>query len=348
MQKVIERLIHSTPALSKNSYTVAKLAGQASTREYFRITFDNGQTAVLMKIPAGAASVSEEISKSDQAITELPFINVQKYLESLALPVPHILAYSQSDSLLLLQDLGDESLEQVIRGASKEALTSSYQQAISLLVEMQTKTTTQLDARCVAFSRMYDENLLNGEFDHFVEYGIEDRFQKKMNQADRKKFDEMARSITQQLTQTPQGFVHRDFQSRNLIRHDNKLWMIDFQDALMGPMIYDLAALLRDSYVSLDWSTIDKLQKDYLEKIGKNHPYKNREKELKKDFDLQTIQRKLKDAGRFQYILTVKKNPSFLVHVPHSLRYVREALERRKEYAEMLSLLEKYILEFNL
>ncbi len=301
-----------------------------------------------MKMPVGAASVSEEISKSDKPMAELPFINVQKYLLSLGLPVPKIIAYSKDDALLLLQDLGDQSFEETIR--EKKLLVASYQQAISLLAEMQAKTKTSPNLNCIAFSRFYDENLLNWEFDHFVSFGIEDRFQIKMDPADRKFFDESTRSISKHLTKSPQGFVHRDFQSRNLIvdnKDNKKLWMIDFQDALVGPTIYDLVALLRDSYVSLDWPTIDLLQKTYLEKIETNHPYKNEEAQLRKDFDLQTIQRKLKDAGRFQYILTVKKNPSFLVHVPNSLRYVREALTRQPDYHELLKLLAKYVPDFN-
>jgi aminoglycoside/choline kinase family phosphotransferase len=121
--------------------------------------------------------------------------------------------------------------------------------------------------------------------------------------------------------------------------------VIDFQDALQGPRQYDLVALLRDSYVELDRPLIDRLLHRYLEKFAAEGGPVLDEQEFAGFFDLLTVQRKLKDAGRFVFIDQVKKNPSFLVHIPSSLRYVRDALKRRPELREVQEILMSHVPE---
>ena len=122
--------------------------------------------------------------------------------------------------------------------------------------------------------------------------------------------------------------------------------MIDFQDALMGPLLYDLTALLRDSYIVLDVEQIDQLTSYYAEKADAKNPYSKKPEDVKRDFRLITLQRKLKDTGRFQFIHTVKNNPSFLPCVKPSLGYIKDALEKSPEYGELKEIFEKYLPEF--
>lgn len=340
MQEALERLIGSVDKLPHKPFTLTRLAGQASYREYFRLTFENGATAILMKMPVGVSSISEEVTKSDKPIDELPFINIQRYLKECELPVPEIFGYSADDGLLLLQDTGDRSLESLVQTANEQQTLFFYKKAIELLSDLQRKTSAQA---CIAYARRFDESLLNWEFDHFREYGLEDRLNIKLSPEERFLFEKITRAITQKIVDMPQGFVHRDFQSRNLHLAEYQFWMIDFQDALTGPLVYDLTALLRDSYVVLSGENIQILLEEYTKKVDPLHPYHENLEKLKKDFDLMTIQRKLKDAGRFQYIHTVKKNSGFLKSVAPSLKYVKEALERQKEFGELMDLLEKYI-----
>jgi len=121
--------------------------------------------------------------------------------------------------------------------------------------------------------------------------------------------------------------------------------VIDFQDALQGPRQYDLVALLRDSYVELDRPLIDKMLKRYLARLQEEGGPRLDEREFVAFFDLLTVQRKLKDAGRFVFIDQVKKNPSFLVHIPSSLRYVKGALARRPDLAEVREILALHVPE---
>ncbi|MBI4411027.1 MAG: phosphotransferase [Deltaproteobacteria bacterium] len=346
MDEVIRDLLKSQTNIPLSPFELHKLSGDASYREYYRLRFDNGKTFMVMKMPAGPSSVSEEITKTSKQIDELPFINVQHYLKSLSLPVPDILAYSKKDGLLILEDLGDVTLEKTVRDLPSAQRTAWYQKALDLLALLQKKSRAVPPKDCVAIYRTFDANLLNWEFDHFLEYGIEDRLQIKVPATDKKKFAELTRTITKKIVQMPQGFVHRDFQSRNLMVQNDSLRLIDFQDALMGPLLYDLVALLRDSYIELSPAEIEGLQEFYVKKIDNDHPYHAKIKAIRNDFDLITIQRKLKDTGRFQFIKTVKKNDSFLKSVPASLRYVKQALERQTEYAELLQVIGKYLPEF--
>ncbi len=185
----------------------------------------------------------------------------------------------------------------------------------------------------MAFSRCFDFDLLKWELDHFVEYGLP----QPLDAVRAGELDRQFRAIAERLAAAPPGFVHRDYQSRNLMVQEGasgtRLRVIDFQDALLGPSAYDLVGLLRDSYVPLPDRLLDELVAYYCELAG---AAPGAFVEL---FDLQTVQRKLKDAGRFVFIDRVKKNPTFLVHIPASLAYVRRALARLPEWETLGNLL---------
>jgi aminoglycoside/choline kinase family phosphotransferase len=126
---------------------------------------------------------------------------------------------------------------------------------------------------------------------------------------------------------------------------DGDLVVIDFQDALLGPRQYDLVALLRDSYVELDWAFVDGMLDRYLAAFQRETGQAIDPRSFKDFFDLLTVQRKLKDAGRFEYINRVKGNPGFLVSIPASLRYVKSALGRRGELSSMREIIARYVPE---
>lgn len=316
----------------KEPPALAKLHGDASNRIYYRTQLE-GKSVIVMQLPPGAASISEEITRRPSK--ELPFINIQRYLHRQGLPVPQIL--HASERVLVLEDLGTKSLESFVLSSEKDRL-HWYRQAVDLLIQMQNNTPP--DPSCIAFARSFDDFLLNWEFDHFLEYGIEVRQGICIDRQDRKQIKQGMNFVTYALLQLPQAFVHRDFQSRNLMVHQDRLVLIDFQDALMGPFVYDLVALLRDSYVTLRDDEMEFLIDYYLKSRPCDPVF------FRKMFDWMTIQRKLKDVGRFIYIDRVKQNPNFLPYVTPSLQYVREALERQPELAPLKQVLAKYVPEF--
>ena len=198
-----------------------------------------------------------------------------------------------------------------------------------MLVRIHTRATTSVDPTCLAFGRSFDAPLLMWEFDHFVEYGVIARrgpLETKHQQIIRAEFHKIA----ERLAALPKVFTHRDYHSRNLMIDGANLGVIDFQDALMGPAVYDLASLLRDAYIALDEPVVDALIGHYLDAmVVENHRFADRS-DFRRMFDLMSIQRNLKAAGRFVYIDRVKHR--FEISCRHS-----SSVELRKTQSLPLS-----------
>jgi hypothetical protein len=151
--------------------------------------------------------------------------------------------------------------------------------------------------------------------------------------------------IAELLAAQPRVFTHRDYHSRNLMVDDGRLGVLDFQDALMGPATYDLASLLRDAYIALEESLIDELVQYYLDRMAEQGAVWADRAAFRRLFDLTSIQRNLKAAGRFVYIDQVKKNPKFLSDIPRVLGYVRRNLATYPELATLRKHLTPYVSE---
>lgn len=327
--------------LGKPLRKLEKLHGDASYRTYYRAFAEGNESYIIMQMPEGKQSASEEITNFNGTHQELPFISVTRFLERCHLPIPAIVKEDMSHHLLILEDLGDQLMFNLVEGKSEDMQRRWYKQAIDLLMRMQGAAEAHRDDRCIAFNRSFDATLFNWEFDHFLEYGIEERLDASIDAHDRAVFGKCTRSISKEIMTFPYGFTHRDFQSRNLLLKEDELFMIDYQDALMGPRVYDLVALLRDSYVTLPSDLVRDLIGYYAATGDLDVD------EVEYQFDLVTIQRKLKDAGRFVYIDRVKGNPNFLKNIPTSLGYVKEAFERSGAHRELCEVLKKYVPEWN-
>jgi aminoglycoside/choline kinase family phosphotransferase len=307
------------------------MPGGASLRRYHRVEGD-GATVVVME--TGDPQHSDEVVKG--TVAELPFVDVQRYLERGGVAVPKIFEYDRANGLLYIEDLGDITFESRVAQADVATRRRYYQLAIDQLVAMQKYAAANPDPKCVAFGRAFDYDLLKWELDHFREYGLEAQGMMP-TAAEREALDRHFKRIADRLAGEPRIFVHRDYQSRNLMVQDSpsgpRLRVIDFQDALLGTAAYDLVGLLRDSYVVLEPSLLDEL-------VG----YHARRAELDEAkfralFNLQVVQRKLKDAGRFVFIERVKKIPGFMQHIPSSLGYVSAAMKQLPELRELCEIL---------
>lgn len=307
--------------------TVETLVGDASTRRYHRVRLAGGSPAsvVVMELP-------DEPLKSDEATSpglgpaELPFLNVQRYLDKGGIPVPRVFRHDVQRGLVGLEDLGDRTFEGVVQTATVSERARFYRAAITQIVALQALGDRRPDPACIAFSRRFDETLLRWELEHFKEWYLEAERGVTLDGAEAAVLETAFDWIARQLATAPTTLVHRDFQSRNLmvIGDDGStpdLKVIDFQDALLGTRAYDLVALLRDSYVVLSAAEVDGLVGDFVARAGIED-----QAAFRRLFVLQTLQRKLKDTGRFVFIDRVRKNPSFLRWIPASLGYVREAL----------------------
>lgn len=336
-----------TPAIHEiaggQSPRIEPMPGGASLRRYHRVEVPGGKPASLVVMETGDPKHSDEVTKGP--VGELPFLNVQRYLARGGVAVPEVYRYDQPNGLVYLEDLGDITFESRVAAPNDEARRTYYRLAIDQLVAMQRYAAAQPDPACIAFGRGFDYELLKWELDHFREYGLEAQgFM--LSPADAEALERIFRGIAEELAAAPRGFVHRDYQSRNLMVQDTpagpRLRVIDFQDALLGTAAYDLVGLLRDSYIALDGPLLDELVAYHVRRAELD------EAAFVRLFDLQTVQRKLKDAGRFVFIEQVKKIPGFMQHIPSSLGYVARALGRLPELAELRAILARHLPVFRI
>jgi aminoglycoside/choline kinase family phosphotransferase len=328
------------------------LPGDASNRRYFRLFLAEAPmpSVILMQLaePEAFKASEEAVSEATVAIHELPFLNVREHLAGAGVAVPNLYYHDQSSGLLYLEDFGDMLLSEACRDKTAAQIEDLYTDAVDSLARLHLNATTPANPACIAFHRAFDVPLLMWEFDHFLEYGIVVRQGRPMCADDftpvRTEFHKIAALLAAQ----PSVFTHRDYHSRNLMVRGQpvggtRLGILDFQDALMGPAGYDLASLLRDAYIALDESLIDELIGRYLMHMAV--PGTADRAEFRRLFDLTSIQRNLKAAGRFVYIDRVKHNPKFLADIPRVLGYVRRNLQKYPELSVLRRHLTPYVPE---
>ena len=303
--------------------------------------------------PEGFKASEEAVSGKEAEIAELPFMNVLKHLKAADIPVPVVYFYDEPAGLLYLEDFGDVTLAQACQEASADIIEKLYRQAIDVLVKLHVQGSMPSKNSCLAFSRSFDVPLYLWEFDHFLEYGIVARRGQPMCSEDLVPIQEEFQRMAGWMAEQPMVLTHRDFHSRNLMVEGVRMGVIDFQDALMGPVTYDLASLLRDSYITLDESLIDRLLVYYQEKMCRALPFSqyssmhlSDDQMFRRLFDYSSIQRNLKAAGRFVYIDRVKGNPKFLESIPRTLHNVRANLTKYPQLHRLLKHLSPYVPEW--
>jgi hypothetical protein len=307
---------------------VEPIPGGASPRRFFRVRYSDGACAILMDVP----NDTPDVQFASERGRGWPFLEVRQLLDSRGVRVPRLLCDGHADGLLLVEDLG-ETLEQhlVAHPQQREEL---YRRAVVALAQAQTRL-DPLPLDSVIRLRAFDRGLLRFELDHFREWGLEARGV-ELDGAEQHAFDAARDALVEQIANLPQGFTHRDYQSRNLLvdasGSDEQLGWVDFQDALLGPRAYDLVALLCDSYQPFDRSFVERRLDDYAAARGLDS---DERRELGGEFDLIAVQRKLKDAGRFVFIERKKGDGSFLPFIAPTLEIVNEALGRLENQAEL-------------
>lgn len=350
VQDILRDVLSCQLPLSPKDYEITPLRGDASNRRYYRL-YVPGQvqapSIVVMELaePEDFKKSEEQVSSSRIPIRELPFINILRHLESCQVAVPKLYHYDAKKGWLFLEDLGDVTLWDELKGQAPENYWRYYSQAIDELLKIQIVGTQRSNPDCIAFGRAFDVPLLMWEFDHFLEYGVEVYKKKKISPQDRRKIRSAFDEIARQLASEPRYLTHRDYHSRNLMVQAGKVRILDFQDALMGPSQYDLASLLRDSYVTLPDNLVGRLMDYYLDRRESLEGVKIDRRLFVKHFDFMSIQRNLKAAGRFAYIDAVKHNPHYLQFIPPTLGKVRNNLAKYPELGELRKVLSGYMEE---
>ena len=292
---------------------VAALSGDASTRRYYRIAA-GGEISVLSLYP--------EPFDADQ----LSFVVVRTLMAGWGLPVPAIRDLDGSLGILLLEDLGDLTLQEALKGARAAKKKELYRQAIDQLVVLQ-REAARAPQRAVCFQVAFDFEKLSWELHFFWKHFLEAYRKCDLTVEDRASIADGFHRLSAEIASWPRVLCHRDFHSRNLMSHEGRLCWIDFQDARMGPATYDLASLLRDSYVDLDEEFVAEMAEEFRQRAA---PGETRDT-FQRRFELMSIQRNLKALGTFGYQGAVKGSRVYLPYIPRTLANARRNLARHPE-----------------
>ena len=316
--------------LAAASARVVPLTGDASDRRYFRIIPADGPPIVLA-LHTGAIEFAS-----------LPFANVAELLRLIPLPVPLVLGHSDPLGILALQDLGDVTLQAHLGASSPTQHADLYREAVALLETLQRRGAELQADRYIPYRVAFDVEKLTWELEFFVKYFILGYRGVALKDSERSALQEEWAAIVDELAAEPRVLCHRDYHSRNLMLSDGSLYIIDFQDARMGPDTYDLASLLRDSYVDIaDWE-LDDLIAHFLALKGNADV-----QEFRRRFDLMALQRNLKALGTFGYQTMTRGNPVYIQYMPRTLRYARSNLEKYPRFTRLRELLSAHIDELS-
>jgi aminoglycoside/choline kinase family phosphotransferase len=301
-------------------FGMAPASADASFRRYFRITFDDGKTAIVMDAPPAHEDVR-------------PWLQVQQLFHAVGAHVPEVLAQDLERGFLLLSDLGTTTyLAALNDGAAADAL---YRAAIDTLIDI------QRGSRPDALPA-YDSTLLKRELDLFPDWYIGKHVTIDFSAADRKLLEAVFEKILAVNLAEPAVYVHRDYHSRNLMVAGDKPGVIDFQDAVYGPISYDLVSLFKDAYV--DWDeeqTIDWLVR-YWEKARKaGLPVRADFGAFFRDYEWMGVQRHVKVLGIFARLYHRDGKDGYLKDMPLVAKYLRSACARYSDLVPLLRLLDK-------
>ena len=306
---------------------VLPLTGDASDRRYFRVLLRDGDSVVLA-LHAGPIEFAN-----------LPFANVAELLQQMPLPVPGILGHSDPDGILSLQDLGDVTLQAHLGAATATEHAALYRQAVALIEILQRRGDELQSEQYLPYRIAFDVEKLTWELEFFVKHFLQAYRGAQLSAVERDVLSEEWAGIADELAAESRVLCHRDYHSRNLMLCGGRLYMIDFQDARLGPDTYDLVSLLRDSYVDLTPQQVDSLIAYFLAHKGDETD----EEEFRRRFDLMALQRNLKALGTFGYMTTSRNNTVYIQYIPRTLAHVKANLARYPRFERLRSILEPWL-----
>jgi aminoglycoside/choline kinase family phosphotransferase len=259
-------------------------------------------------------------------------------LASMPVPVPRILAHSNDLGIIALQDLGDVTLQAHLGAATRAEHAALYREAVGLIATLQRRGAELAGPGYISYGIAFDVEKLTWELNFFLKHFLEAYRGATFTDAARAALAGEFATIAGELAAEPRVLCHRDYHSRNLMLHDGRLYIIDFQDARMGPDTYDLVSLLCDSYVDLTDSQVDELIAYFLALRGQGAGAGDGQL-FRTRFDVMALQRNLKALGTFGFQAATRVNPVYIQYIPRTLAYVRANLERHARFARLRELL---------
>ena len=306
-------------------FTLAPASADASFRRYFRVEAASG-SRIIMDAPPDKENCQ-------------PFVHVADLMAQAGLNVPQVLAWDQPQGFMLLTDLGAQTMMQVIDREQPQANLGLYLQAVDALIDWQ-------KASRPGVLPPYDEALLRRELALFPEWYLARHRGVKVEGDIQKTLDEAFKLITAQNLAWPSVYVHRDFMPRNLMVPGNvaetRLGVLDFQDAVYGPITYDIASLMRDAFLSWDEEFVLDVTIRYWQKArAAGLPVGDDFGEFYRGVEWMGLQRHLKVAGIFSRLTLRDGKPQYLADTPRFIQYIRATASRYRELKPLLRLIDQ-------
>lgn len=309
--------------LNASNPRVLPLTPDASDRRYYRILIADAPNVVL-----SLYSAPFEVSK-------LSFVNVATLLAKMPVPIPAVLGHAEDLGVLALQDLGDVTLQAHLGAAPAAEHSRLYRQAVSFIEAMQRRGAELASPEYPPFGIAFDVDKLLWELEFFTKHYLEAYRGAVIAPPVRAALAGEWRVLAEELAAEPRVLCHRDYHSRNLMLHRGELYIIDFQDARLGPDTYDLVSLVRDSYVDIGAADADALIDYFLALQGRT----SERAAFRRRFDLMAVQRNLKALGTFGFQATTRRNPVYLQYIPRTLRYAGETLRAHARFGRLHDIL---------
>ncbi len=310
--------------LKKKSYGIEPASSDASFRRYFRVTVD-GETLIAMDAPPPQEDCT-------------PFIHAAEVFGAAGLNVPKIIAQDIPNGFLLLSDLGNTTFLSALQAPNGlEVAADLYRDASNALIKM------QLASKPDVFPP-YDEALLTREMQLFPDWYVAKHLNVTLTDAQQQVMNKTFAMLNANILAQPKVYVHRDYHSRNLMVQENShdLGVLDFQDAVYGPITYDLVSLLKDAYISweedqiLDWAV-----RYWQSARQAGLPMSEDFAEFYRDFEWMGAQRHIKVLGIFARLYHRDGKDGYLKDIPLVMDYLRRVCDRYIELKPFLRLLDE-------
>ncbi|MGC9386137.1 MAG: aminoglycoside phosphotransferase family protein [Hydrogenovibrio sp.] len=306
-------------------------SSDASFRRYFRIDVARPHQPVTTAIIMDAPPQHEDCE---------PFVRIADQLSGMGLTVPEVLEQDVAQGFLLLRDLGTETY---LNRLSDDTADSLYSDALQALVQLQTRGHTHLNTL-----PNYDAALLTTEMNLFTDWLLARHLNLSLNAKNRQAWQNVTEALTRSALRQPKVYVHRDFHSRNLmvqpVDGTGNPGILDFQDAVQGPLTYDAVSLLRDCYVSWPPEQVVEWQRQYfLRLVQAKVLAKDEWKGFVKAMDLMGVQRHLKAAGIFARLFHRDGKDGYLNDIPNTVDYLMQVAPQYAETRALMALLEETV-----
>ncbi|MDH0048709.1 aminoglycoside phosphotransferase family protein [Comamonas terrigena] len=312
--------------------TLRPASADASFRRYLRLDRSAGGSLIVMDAPPDKENCT-------------PFVQVQGLMQQSGLNVPAILDWNQPDGFMLLSDMGSRTLIEVLDPARPQDAELWYRHAVDLLLQWQQASRPDV-------LPAYDEALLRRELQLFPDWYIAQHRQVTLDDKQQAVLAKAFDQIVAHNLQAPSVYVHRDFMARNLMLPSDPtqaLAVLDFQDAVYGPVTYDIASLLRDAFLTWEEDFVIDITVRYWEKARRSGLIGARSAsgwgddfgEFYRAVEWMGLQRHLKVAGIFARLTLRDGKPKYLADTPRFIHYIRTTCSRYRELAPLLRLVDQ-------